>query len=326
MTIAPAPTQSASSTSVDNVAVRATGLVKRYADVVAVDNINLEVRRGTCLGVLGPNGAGKTTTIEMLEGLKKPDAGAITVLGRSWAQDARAIQERIGVQLQEAEFQEKLKVFEVLRLFRSFFSDGADLEQVLEIIGLTEKRKSLVKNLSGGQRQRLSVGCALLNNPEILFLDEPTTGLDPQARRRVWEVVEEFKAAGGTILLTTHYMEEAERLADEVIIFDHGKVIAQGSPASLKAELGADSVVQFTLADGSRGSLEDTDLTALAGVRSVRREGAAHVLTVVETQQVIAGLFDLAEKLDLLLDDLRTHRPTLEDVFVALTGKNLRDD
>ncbi len=326
MSIASAPTEPPISHSAGDLAVSATGLVKRYADVTAVDGIDLQVRRGTCVGVLGPNGAGKTTTIEMLEGLKKPDAGEITVLGRTWDQDPRGIQERIGVQLQEAEFQDKLRVFEVLRLFRSFFTDGADLEEVLEIIGLAEKRKSFVKNLSGGQRQRLSVGCALLNNPEILFLDEPTTGLDPQARRRVWEVIEAFKANGGTILLTTHYMEEAERLADNLIIFDRGKVIAQGSPASLKADLGADSVVQFTLADGNRGTLAETDLTALAGVRSVRREGASHVLTVVETQQVIAGLFNLAEQNDLLLDDLRTHRPTLEDVFVALTGKNLRDD
>ncbi len=326
MTAATSTIGSARSPSNDDLAVRATGLVKRYADLTAVDNIDLEVRRGTCVGVLGPNGAGKTTTIEMLEGLKKPDAGEIIVLGRTWAADPRGIQERIGVQLQEAEFQDKLTVFEILRLFRSFFSDGTDINEVMETIGLTEKRDTFVKHLSGGQRQRLSLGCALLNKPEILFLDEPTTGLDPQARRRAWEMIEAFKGNGGTILLTTHYMEEAERLADELVIFDRGKVVARGSPASLKADLGADSFVRFTLADGSRGTLEDSDLTALAGVRSVRREGAAHVLTVVQTQQVIAGLFDLAKERDLLLDDLRTHRPTLEDVFVALTGNTLRDE
>ncbi len=324
MTTAQATPQAPSPAPATDLAVSARGLVKRYADTVAVDGIDLDVRRATCVGVLGPNGAGKTTTIEMLEGLKNPDAGEITVLGRTWNGDRRDIQERIGVQLQEAEFQDKLKVFEVLRLFRSFFQNGADIDQIMETIGLTEKRGAYVKDLSGGQRQRLSVGCALLNNPEILFLDEPTTGLDPQARRRLWEVVEDFKAKGGTILLTTHYMEEAERLADEIFILDRGKVIAQGSPESLKATLGAESVVQFTFGDGN--ALSEQDLSAFEGVQSVRREGASMVLTVVRTQEVIAQLFDAARTQNLLLDDLRTHRPTLEDVFVSMTGKTLRDE
>jgi ABC-2 type transport system ATP-binding protein len=304
-------------------AVVAQGLVKRYGDLVAVDGIDFEVARGTCLGVLGPNGAGKTTTIEILEGLKPPDAGTVRVLGRSWNDDPRAIQERIGVQLQETDFQDKLTVVELLRMFASFYRDTTDIDEVVQTIGLEEKRSARVKALSGGQRQRLAVGCALLNRPEILFLDEPTTGLDPQARRRLWEVVETFKSDGGTVVLTTHYMEEAERLAEDLIIVDHGRVIARGSPASIIASLDADAVVQFTLADAD--GLTDDDLTALEGVRSARHEGSTVVLSVVRTQQVIAALFALLAERGLELDDLRTHRPTLEDVFVSITGKHLRD-
>lgn len=306
--------------------MHARGVVKRYGALTAVDGIDLEVRRGTCVGVLGPNGAGKTTTIEMLEGLKRPDAGEISVLGLRWGRDTREIQERIGVQLQETEFQDKLTVFELLRLFRSFYRKGRDPDDVLETIGLTEKRRTHVKNLSGGQRQRLSVGCALLNEPEILFLDEPTTGLDPQARRRLWEVVESFKSEGGTVLLTTHYMEEAERLADDLVIMDHGRVIARGSPSSIIASLEAESVVQFSLGDGETRALSEEELGRLDGVLAVRYEGANVVLSVQHTQVVVAALFGLIESRGLPLEDLRTHRPTLEDVFVSLTGRRLRDE
>jgi ABC-2 type transport system ATP-binding protein len=309
----------------DGVAVSARGVVKRYGDLTAVDGIDFDVPRGVCLGVLGPNGAGKTTTIEMLEGLKRPDAGEITVLGRTWAGDPRWIQERIGVQLQETEYQDKLKVVEILRMFRSFYRDGADIERVLETIGLTEKRRAFVKTLSGGQKQRLSIGCALLNEPEILFLDEPTTGLDPQARRRVWEVIERFKAGGGTVLLTTHYMEEAERLADDLLIVDQGRVIARGSPASVIATLEAESVVQFTLGSAWERGVIEAELAALEGVSEVRFEGENVVLSVTRTHGVVGALFDLVESRGLAMDDLRTHRPTLEDVFVSLTGRHLRD-
>ncbi|MBT8486654.1 MAG: ABC transporter ATP-binding protein [Phycisphaerales bacterium] len=317
MTVAP---------SSSDVAVLARGLVKRYGELVAVDGIDFEVRRGTCLAVLGPNGAGKTTTIEVLEGLKRPDAGEVEVLGCAWGENPRAIQERIGVQLQETEFQDKITVVELLRLFRSFYRDGVPIEEVIEITGLEEKRGARVKTLSGGQRQRLAVGCALLNRPEILFLDEPTTGLDPQARRRLWEVIETFKTGGGTVLLTTHYMEEAERLADDVIIVDKGRVIARGSPAEIIASLGAESVVEFTPTghDGHRLTVED--LRELDGVNDARQAGASIVLSVERTQAVIARLFSLIEERGLEIEDLRTHRPTLEDVFVALTGKHLRDE
>jgi ABC-2 type transport system ATP-binding protein len=309
----------------NDIAVSARGLVKRYGDLVAVDGIDLAVRRGTCLGVLGPNGAGKTTTIEILEGLKPADDGDVEVLGRTWHARPREIQERIGVQLQDTEFQDKVSVLELLRLFRSFYRDGADLDEVIATIGLQEKRKAFVRTLSGGQKQRLAIGCALLNRPEVLFLDEPTTGLDPQARRRLWEVVEAFKVDGGTVVLTTHYMEEAERLADDLIIVDHGKVIARGSPAAIIASLEADSVVEFSLEDAEADVLDDGELLGLEGVQSVRRNGSHIGLSVVRTKAVISGLFELLDRRGLVLDDLRTHRPTLEDVFVSLTGKHLRD-
>jgi ABC-2 type transport system ATP-binding protein len=290
-----------------------------------VAGIDFEVARGRCLGVLGPNGAGKTTTIEILEGLKAPDGGEVRVLGRSWSDDAREIRERIGVQLQETEFQDKLSVLEVLHMFRSFYRGGAEIEEVIRTVGLEEKRKAWVKTLSGGQKQRLAVACALLNRPEILFLDEPTTGLDPQARRRLWEVIESFKAGGGTVVLTTHYMEEAERLADELVILDHGCVIARGSPAAVIGTLGAESVVHVAFGPGADLAITDADLRAIEGVRAARREGAEITLSAVRTQAAIAGLFSLVHARGLVLEDLRTHRPTLEDVFVSLTGKHLRD-
>ena len=314
------------------IALKAVGLRKTFEDLVAVDGVDLEAQTGTCLGVLGPNGAGKTTTIEMLEGLLEPDAGEIEILGMTWRESGRAIREQIGVQLQETEFQDKLSCYELLRLFRSFYADGEDLSSVLASIGLTEKRDVYVSKLSGGQRQRLAIGCAMLNRPKILFLDEPTTGLDPQARRRVWEIVEDFKARSGTVILTTHYMEEAERLADDLLIIDRGKVIARGSPESIIASLHAESVVEFVpLVDeeeavGEIGAELEAELAALAGVDAVSVENTVVRLTASGTQVAIASLFQLLEKRGLALKDLRTHRASLEDVFLSLTGKHLRDD
>ncbi len=308
-----------------DVAVVARGLVKRYGELVAVGGIDFAVRRGTCLGVLGPNGAGKTTTIEILEGLTTPDGGEVEVLGRTWNGGRREIQERIGVQLQETELEEKLTVFELLRLFRSFYRQGSDVEAVIRTIGLEDKRQAQVKTLSGGQKQRLAVGCALLNDPEILFLDEPSTGLDPQARRQLWQLIESFKTGGGTVVLTTHYMEEAERLADDVLIVDNGHVIARGSPAAIIASLEAESVVRFSLADADPRSLSEDELRTLEGVKTARYEGSGITLSVARTQATIEALFELIRHRELVLEDLRTHRPTLEDVFVSLTGKHLRD-
>jgi len=328
MTISLEPAATSSGDADTDAAVVVRGLVKRYGELTAVDGIDFEVRRGRCLGLLGPNGAGKTTTIEILEGLTVPDEGSVTVLGRTWATDRRAIQLRIGVQLQETDFQDKLTVLELLRLFASFYEEPVALDEVIETIGLTEKRDVFAKNLSGGQRQRLALGCAILNRPEILFLDEPTTGLDPQARRMLWEVVERFKAGGGTVLLTTHYMDEAERLADDLVIVDRGRIIAEGSPAAIIASLGAESLVSMTLVDTEverldRGILEA--LGAIAGVDAVRVDGERLVLVVTRTQTAIAALFELLDARGLQLADLRTHRPTLEDVFVSMTGKHLRD-
>ncbi len=306
-------------------AVRATGLVKRFGALTAVDGLDLVLERGTCLALLGPNGAGKTTTIEMLEGLQRPDAGDIEILGRAWASDPDGIRERIGVQLQETRLTEKVTVHETLRLFRSFYREGRDLAEVLEVVGLTDKRNARVETLSGGQHQRLSLACALVSRPELLFLDEPTTGLDPQARRRVWEIVEGFKNAGGTVLLTTHYMEEAERLADDVVIVDAGKIIAHGSPAAVIGSLHAESVVEMHPKDGSGDRLLDAALLALPGVGEVRREGSSLTLIVTDTQASVGALLCHLTTVGVELESLRTHSPTLEDVFVALTGKHLRD-
>lgn len=309
-------------------AVRVRGLVVRYGALTAVDGLDLEVRAGTCMGILGPNGAGKTTTIEVLEGLRDPDAGEVEVLGRTWVDDARGIRERIGVQLQETDLQRKLTVIETLRMFQSFYRQKRDLDEILELVGLTEKRRARVDDLSGGQRQRLTLGCALVNRPELLFLDEPTTGLDPQARRRVWEIVEEFKRAGGTALLTTHYMEEAERLADDLVVVDRGHVVARGTPMELIASLGATGVVRYAPRAGhevAAAAIGEAEFLALPGVRSLRVGNDSRELIVHDTQAAVVALLDLFEARGIQLEDLSTHRPTLEDVFVALTGKQLRD-
>jgi len=305
-------------------AVRVSGLTKSYGDLVAVNSIDFEVREGTCMGILGPNGAGKTTTIEILEGLKQADSGSVEVLGRTWNKDADAIRERIGVQLQETVLTEKLTVLETVRLFRSFYSSGDDYREVIELVGLTEKESSRVGDLSGGQKQRLALGCALVNKPELLFLDEPTTGLDPQARRRVWEIVGELKRQGGTVILTTHYMDEAEQLADDLIIVDHGSVVTRGTPQEIIAGLEAESVVSFVPAE--RAKFEDDELRALVGVQEVRREADSIVLAVTDTQRAIGALYQFLNERGLELLDLNTHRPTLEDVFVSLTGHHLRDE
>src|SRR3954462_1919751 len=224
------------------------GLRKQYADVVAVDGLDLEIATGECFGLLGPNRACKTATIEICEGLDSADEGDVIVLGRRWATDERELRERLGIQLQETQLAEKLTVAETVRLFRSFYTKGRSIDDVIRLVQLDEKREGRVGKLSGGQKQRLALACAILGDPELLSLDEATTGLDPQSRRQIWDLVEEFKATGRTILLTTHYMDEAERLCDRVAIVDHGKVIALGTPRDLIASLGAEHVVEFVLA------------------------------------------------------------------------------
>ena len=313
-----------------SLAVSVRGLRKRYADVVAVDGLDLEIATGECFGLLGPNGAGKTTTIEICEGLTAADEGDVVVLGRHWATDEDELRERLGIQLQETQLAEKLTVLETVRLFRSFYQSGRAVGDVIRLVQLDEKRDSRVGKLSGGQKQRLAIACAIVGDPDLLFLDEPTTGLDPQSRRQIWELVEEFKAMGRSILLTTHYMDEAERLCDRVAIVDHGKVIALGTPRELIASLGAEQVVEFVLAgDNGAGALDADVLRRIEGVRSARREGgddhAAWELRVGELHRTVPSLLAELTRRDLQLAELRTHSATLEDVFVHLTGRQLRE-
>jgi ABC-2 type transport system ATP-binding protein len=292
--------------------------------VVAVAGIDLEVRAGECFGLLGPNGAGKTTTVEMVEGLVRPDGGDVEVLGLRWGRDERALRQRLGVALQETRLAERLQVVEVIRLFRSFYRAGHDVEDVLDVVELGEKRHAWVEKLSGGQRQRLAVACALVGDPDILFLDEPTTGLDPQSRRQLWGVIERFKGGGGTVVLTTHYMEEAERLCDRVAVMNHGKVIALGTPRELIASLGADHVVEFRLGEEDP-PLPDDVLAALPAVESARRDGATYTLTVSEPHRALPALMAELQRRDATLTELLTHGATLEDLFLSLTGRHLRD-
>ncbi|MDH3455851.1 MAG: ABC transporter ATP-binding protein [Gemmatimonadota bacterium] len=304
-------------------AVLCEGLIKRYGDVTAVAGLSFEIRRAECFGMLGPNGAGKTTTIEVLQGLLAPDAGAVTVLGMRWDRDERALRQRMGSQLQETKLPEKLSVAEVVRLFRSFYRRGHSVDLVLQRVQLEEKRDAWVSKLSGGQRQRLAVACALVSEPELLFLDEPTTGLDPQSRRQVWNIVSEFRQRGGTVLLTTHYMEEAERLCDRVAVIDHGKIIALGSPQELIATLGADHVVEFAVENGV--AIADDQYLALPEVSVVSHDAGKTRLTASHVHRVVPALMRLLEAAGAELGELTTHHATLEDVFLSLTGRHLRD-
>ncbi len=300
------------------------GLHKAFGEVRAVDGIDLEVGPGECFGLLGPNGAGKTTTIEICEGLTTPDAGTVELLGRNWQQNADELRQLIGIQLQETQFPEKLTVEEVLRLFRSFYRRGMTLDEAIALAQLEEKRQARVGGLSGGQKQRVAMATALVGDPEFLFLDEPTTGLDPQARRHVWDLVERLKQAGRTIILTTHYMEEAERLCDRVAIMDHGRVIALGTPNELIATVGGEDIVEFAV--GSSGNAVAEALKAIPGVQSHRMDGALHQLSVSELHTAVPRIFAALEQQGLHLSEFRTHSATLEDVFVRLTGRNLRDE
>jgi ABC-2 type transport system ATP-binding protein len=289
--------------------------------VLAVDGLDLEIPSGECFGLLGPNGAGKTTTVEMLEGLLDPTAGDVEVLGMRWATDERALRERLGVSLQQTHLPERLSVHEVLTLFRSFFARGRDPDDVLAVVSLEEKRNAWYDKLSGGQKQRLAVACALVGDPELLFLDEPTTGLDPQSRLQLWDVIDGFKKDGRTVLLTTHYMDEAERLCDRVGVVDHGKLIALGTPRELIASLGGQEVIELT----SDVPIAEAPLASLTGVRSVRRVADAWALTVDEVHLAIPALLTHLASVNAPLTRLSTHHATLEDVFVSLTGRQLRE-
>ncbi|MEA2162447.1 MAG: type transport system ATP-binding protein [Thermoanaerobaculia bacterium] len=296
-------------------------LRKYFADVKAVDGLDLSVASGECFGLLGPNGAGKTTTIEILEGLATPDAGEVEILGLTWRKNERELRERIGISLQETQLTEKLTVFETVRLFRSFYRAGQDPEDLLRDLSLDEKRDARVGKLSGGQRQRLAVACALVGNPDVLFLDEPTTGLDPQSRLQLWDIVQRFREKGGTVLLTTHYMEEAERLCDRVAIVDHGHLIALGTPPDLIAKLQARNVIEFT----SEPPLDEAVVQAIDSCAGVTPHHNGWLLRVHSLAEAVPQLIGAVEKHGAKLISLSTHEATLEDVFVSLTGRELRD-
>jgi ABC-2 type transport system ATP-binding protein len=310
-------------------AIYCSNLFKRYEGrppVDAVNGLDLTVNVGECFGLLGPNGAGKTTTIEIIEGLVPATSGDVEVLGMRWGQKDAEIKQRIGISLQETKLSEKLTVRETLTLFRSFYDHGFEPEEVIERVSLEEKTHARVGKLSGGQRQRLAVACALVGDPELLLLDEPTTGLDPQSRRQLWDIIRELRGQGRTVLLTTHYMDEAERLCDRVAIVDHGKVIALGSPRELIVNLGGEHVIEFAVEDGDgQLALDRAMLSGLPAVRSVRTEGDHYCLSVVEPHVALPALLNQLQQEKRQLASLTTRHASLEDVFVTLTGRHLRD-
>jgi len=287
----------------------------------AVDGLDLEVHNGECFGLLGPNGAGKTTTVEILEGLLPATSGEVELLGRAWQTDAAWLRQRLGISLQETNLTDKLTVEETLRVFRSFYAAGPEVQDLLELVSLTDKRRTWYSKLSGGQKQRLAVACALVGDPELVFLDEPTSGLDPQSRRQLWALIEMFKANGRTVLLTTHYMDEAQRLCDRVAIIDKGKVIALGTPRELIQSLGGTDIVEFTC----DGPVEATNISGLPGVHAVKSRDNGLTLTVEQLHKNLPPLLGLLQQTGRRLTGLSTHHATLEDVFVNLTGRQLRD-
>ncbi len=310
------------------IAICCENLKKTYPGkppVEAVRGISFSVNAGECYGVLGPNGAGKTTTIEILEGLLDATSGSAEVLGMNWGTSANAIRQRIGVSLQETQLSERLTVRETLKLFRSFYSDGISAEQAVERVSLTAKRDVWVKNLSGGQKQRLAVATALVGNPDLIFLDEPTTGLDPSSRRELWEIIESFTDSGKTVMLTTHYMEEAERLCDRVAIFDNGEIITEGTPSALIQSLGAEHVIEFA----TDRRLEGGDLELLRQIETVDQVEMfedQYRISLGHPHQVLPQLIDHLSDKHIAMTNLATRSATLEDVFVAKTGKQLSSD
>jgi len=306
------------------VAVRCQNLRKTYdGKLEAVAGLDLEIQTGECFGLLGPNGAGKTTTIEILEGLLDATSGEVEVFGMNWATHERELREMLGISLQETRLAEKLTVRETISLFASFYKQPLSPEVVMEELVLTEKADSWVGKLSGGQKQRLAVATALVANPRLLFLDEPTTGLDPQSRRQLWDIIREFQKRGGTVLLTTHYMDEAERLCDRLSIIDHGRVIAAGSPSDLIATHCGQQMIEFATSDGT---VSDDTWHALPGVESVFHDNGLTVLRASEPHQTVPALLALIQQKGLQLEHLTTRQASLEDVFVQLTGRHLREE
>lgn len=301
-------------------------LIKNYGSIKAVQGISFDISQGECFGLLGPNGAGKTTTMEILEGILAPTSGEIEIFGFHWYNNSKKIKEKIGVCLQQTSLTDKLEVHETVELFRSFYSAGLDAIKIINELGLIEKKDARVETLSGGQKQRLAVACALVGNPELLFLDEPTAGLDPQSRRLLWDTINNFKKSGRTVVLTTHYMDEAEKLCDATAIIDCGKIIAHGTPKELINSLGAEHIIEISI-DGNNGKVFAAEkIKELPAVLSVKKESNNFILTVTEPHIVLPPLLDKIEESGFKLSNLTTRHASLEDVFVALTGRGLRDE
>ena len=303
--------------------IQVENLVKVYGEVRAVDGISFEVHQGEVFGMLGPNGAGKTTTVEIIEGLRTLDSGKVTILGMDASEASQEIKQRIGAQLQTPSLMPSLTVEELLDVFSGFYKRTLPINELLEMLSLTESRKVLVKNLSGGQLQRLSVAMALVNDPEIAFLDEPTTGLDPQVRRGMWQVIEDMKHKGKTIFLTTHYMEEAERLCDRIAIIDHGKIIALDTPRGLINANFEEKAVQFELDPRPSDEL----LMSFSGAISVASDMNEVVIYSNDIPATMAAVLKYADTQGLTsqLKDLRVRQASLEDVFLKLTGRKIRE-
>ena len=305
----------------NGILMRVSNLKKYYGEVHAVDDISFAIPRASVFTILGPNGAGKTTTLEILEGIREPDAGEIEVFGMQLKKVTRAVKERMGVLLQDGNFEPYLKVKEVAHLFASFFKRALPVDEVLAKVALKDKANAYAKTLSGGQKQRLAVGVALVNDPDLIFLDEPTTGLDPQARRNMWSIITDLKDQGKTIILTTHYMEEAEALSDYVCIMDHGAIIAEGSPRELAARLGQETIIEFTageLADGAFDGLETYG-------KSARTEGETVTLETDDLVHTMEQLLAWSREHQVPLKNMAVRQPNLEDVFLSLTGRRLRE-
>jgi ABC-2 type transport system ATP-binding protein len=302
--------------------IEVKGLVKRYGDFTAVDGSEFQVHKGEVFGLLGPNGAGKTTTLEMLVGLRKPDEGTAIVGGFDITKELDHVKEVIGVQLQSTTLFELLTVEEILYLYGSFYREHISIPGLVEDMLLEEKKNSRIKGLSGGQKQRLAIALALVHDPQIIFLDEPTTGLDPQARRTLWDIILRLKERGKTVVLTTHYMDEAHVLCDRIGIMDKGKLIALDTPSELVKNLQSDSAVEFRFEEGTG---EEVDLSGIDAVKQVGSQKDLHVLYTDDLQKTLTSLIQTASEKELKLVDLKTRTATLEDVFIHMTGRRLRE-
>jgi ABC-2 type transport system ATP-binding protein len=303
--------------------VQVEGLRKTYGDTVAVEEVSFKVQAGEIFGMVGPNGAGKTTTIECLEGLRRPDSGKVRVLGMDPQSQGQVLRERTGMQLQQSNLPDRMKVWEALDLYAAFYPRAADWKTLLDQLGLEEKRNAYFSKLSGGQKQRLFIALALLPDPQLVFLDELTTGLDPQARHSIWDLVQDVRSRGKTVLLTTHFMEEAEKLCDRLAIIDHGKIVALDSPAALIRQLGAEERVVFSVEGSLPAGFEET----LPGGTRLEVEGKRVSIQGKDGRQIplVSEVVGLLGSRGIQFNNLHTEQPDLEDVFLSLTGREMRE-